>query len=199
LQAYVCKIFDAVTKEAIPPLVLGAAVMIRKRLNEEIVGRPTVRAAVAKLPPAVRDEWESLGAFSWISLDTIEMVQDAIAAEAGRDPEELHDTVIRQSVEHALHTIYRVVLRVASDRWLVSRTSTIFRHTRKIGNLTSRITTPGRAELVLSDWPDMRDRYARQVAIAVERILTLTGRRRVEVSYARTADGARYIATWAVD
>ncbi len=180
------------------PLVLGAAVLARKRANVAVLGPTVVDSALDSLPADLRATWDAIRPMSWVSLELVEKVQDTIARAANRDPEELHDQVIRRSVEEALRTIYRVVLRFASDDWLVSRTSTMYRRTRKLGTLSSTITAPGHAELLLTEWPQIRERWVRQIAIGIERVLTLTGRRNVEVVHARTGDGARFKATWSV-
>lgn len=180
-------------------MVLGAAVMARRRANEDIVGKVTVEAALEKVAPEIRSEWDGLHALSWISLEDVEAIQDAIAVEARRDPEELHDAVIRASVERALKGLYRMVLRYASDEWLVAQTAAIFRHTRKRGDLSSTIPEPGRAELSLTGWRGIRDRHVRQVAIGVERVLTLSGRRDVRVESQPAPDGATFVVTWRGD
>jgi hypothetical protein len=176
--------------------VLGAGVLARMRANEAIVGSDVVRAALSRLGRDLRAELEGLSSLSWIDLDTVERIQDAIALEAHRDPERLHDEAIRRAQEESIRTIYRIVLGLASDAWLVSRTQAMFSRTRKIGQLRSRIPRPGEAELVLTDWPNIRDRHARQVAIGVETLLSLTGRGNVNVSYTLHADGAHFSARW---
>jgi len=171
-------------------------VLARQRANEAIVGRAVVEAALESVDAQLAALWRGVTAMAWVSLDELELVQDAIAQAAGRDPETLHDEVIRRSVEDALKTLYRIVLRQASDRWLVSRTSTIFRKTRNTGHLTSTIQEPGCAELELTDWPKIRDRYLRQIAVGIERVLTLCGRADVRVRYSRTTEGAMFYASW---
>jgi len=176
--------------------VLGAGVLARMRANEAIVGADVVRAALARVDHDLRAELESVTMLSWIALDEVERMQDAIALEAGRDPERLHDEAVRRAQEDAIRTIYRVVLGFASDAWLVSRTQSMFRRTRRIGQLHSNIPRPGVAELVLTDWPDIRDRYARQVAIGVDTLLSMTGRANVRVSHTLRPDGALFSVRW---
>jgi hypothetical protein len=144
----------------------------------------------------LREEIESLAPRAWIELDRVERFQDAIAIEAHRDPERLHDEAIRLAQEISLETVYLIVLRMATDRWLVSRTQTMFRRTRRIGQLRSQMRTPGNAILRLSDWPGVRDRYVRQVVIAIDTVLRLTGRVNVETSYTLRPDGADIQASW---
>ena len=179
-----------------PQSVLGAGVLARMRANEAIVGKTVVTAALSRIGRELRGELEGLSSLSWIDLDKVERIQDAIALEAHRDPERLHDEAVRRAQEESLRTIYRIVLGLASDAWLVSRTQSMYRRTRRFGRLESRIPRPGEAELVLSDWPGIRDRYARQVAIAVETLLGLTGRANVVTSYTLHHDGAHISARW---
>jgi hypothetical protein len=176
--------------------VLGAGVLARLRANEQIVGRAAYDSALRAVPAELRTEVEGLTPLAWIDLDRVELVQDAIATAAGRDAEELHDEAIRRAQEQTFRTLYRLALRLASDEWLVSRTAAMFRRTRAIGSLASSMPEPGRADLVLSEWPGIRDRYARQVAIGIETLLTLTDRRDVKVRYDLEPDGARFVVTW---
>jgi hypothetical protein len=176
--------------------VLGTGVIARQRANEAIVGRSVVLAALNACPAEARGAWTEVTAMSWVSLDLIEVVQDEIARQSGLDPEQLHDQVIRRAVEDALLTVYRPLLRFASDAWLVSRAQAMFNRTRKIGKLAPEMLGPGRARLVLSQWPGITERYARQVSIGVERVLSLTGRKSVETQHELTADGARFFISW---
>ncbi len=176
--------------------VLGAAVMARLRALEAVAGGDVVSRARATLAPDVREALTSVRAIAWVPLESVEALTDAVATALGRQPERFHDEIMRRSVDDAFGSIYRFVLTLASDDWLVARTPQIFRRTREIGDLVSEIHAPGRARLVLTGWPRMRDRYARQVAIGVERLLTLTGRREVRIAHSLTPDGATFDATW---
>jgi len=176
--------------------VLGAGVVARQRANDAIVGRSVVLAALERCPAEARAAWTEVTTMSWVSLDLIEVVQDEIARQSGLDAEQLHDQVVRRAVEDALLTVYRSLLRFASDAWLVSRAQAMFNRTRKIGKLAADMPGPGQARLVLSQWPGTTDRYARQVSIGVERVLTLTGRKSVAIRQELTPDGARFLVSW---
>lgn len=176
--------------------VRGAGVLKRIAANVAVAGHRAVDQAMQAIPSDVRTELQHLDALDWIELQRVEILQDAIAAHAGRDPEALHDEVIRRTVDDALHTLYRVALRFASEEWMVARTQAMFGKTRKIGRLVSRVPEPGSAELELSEWPGIRERYVRQVAIGVERVLVLTGRADVRVEHLRRMDGATIQVRW---
>lgn len=176
--------------------VLGAAVQKRLQANAALVGEAVLNKGLATLTPELRHELETLSPIGWIALGKVELAQDAISRAAGKDPEAFHDEVIRRSVDDALSTLYRVVLRFVSDEALVARTPAMFRRTRRLGRLISKIDTPGRAFLELSDWPGIEDRHIRQVGIGVERVLVLTGRREVALGHKRRDDGATLWARW---
>jgi hypothetical protein len=179
-----------------PQEVIGAAVRARQQANALIVGEHVVDEAVASLPSRLRREVEDLSTVGWISLSKVETLQDAIARVAGRDPEELHDLAVRRAQEIALKGIYRLTLRLSTDRWLVSRAQMMFRKTRRIGQLAATIPEPGRARAVLTEWPSMSDRGMRQVGLGIESLLSLTGRRNVRTTWEREGDGAVYDARW---
>ena len=64
------------------------------------------------------------------------------------------------------------------------------------GTIAARASGPGRAEVTVTDWPAMPDRALFGLRVAIERVLSLSGREHVRVVAHRTRDGARYDATF---
>lgn len=174
-------------------LVRGLLDVAREALGDETVERglsataPAERAAVTQSLPG-----------SWVPLDTVERVFAALAHAAERDLASLHVELARLSVERALKTFWRLLLRFTSDEALVSRTPVIFGKAYNRGRIVPSIPAPGRGEIELVDWPDMPDWPIRGTRAGIEAVLRAAGRRDVAVEGRRTATGAVYTATWKV-
>lgn len=176
----------------------GAGIVVMRGLVEELVGAAVLGRVVASLPRAVGDEWSTATSLSWVRVDTTAAVIDAVAAATGRDPDALFDDLVRRTTEKTFRTIWRVLLGLASDAALVSRTPGIYARTRSVGRLGAELLEPGQARLVLTGWPGITERSIRAVGIGVEVVLGLTGRRGVRWKWVRTEDGAVLRLAWEV-
>lgn len=181
------------TKEA---GITGALVRVHVDLLAAEFGRDRVNACIAALPPQARAQLESITAASWIPVRAYETFYEAFAASVGHPVAELHARMSRTSVEQTFKTIWRVLLRFTTDEALVSRTPLLFSRAYDTGKLSSTISTPGIARLVLTGWLDVPEIALRGTRIAVETVLRLSGRRSVAIVSERTPDGATFRATW---
>jgi hypothetical protein len=91
-----------------------------------------------------------------------------------------------------------MLLRLSSDEALIKRTPMIYSRSRNVGELSARIVEPGRAELKLTEWPEITDRQMRSVGVGIESVIALTGRRSVQMRCTRTASGAVFDLRWQV-
>lgn len=178
------------------PRTSAALLLDQIEVLRELVGADVVDEAMASLPPAYREELESLTAVSWVDTEVAESILYAVAPLAGRDPLQLHTDIVRIGVQKTLRTLWRILLRFTSDRALVLRTPLIYSKTFDRGELLSRIEGPGRAELALSGWPDISEMQLNGLATGVETVLTAAGRREVKVLYERREEGAFLVASW---
>jgi hypothetical protein len=178
------------------PSAAGATVQVLRRALEEMVGVNVVASALQKLPEKVREEFDPLTPMTWVPLTTTIMAVEHIAAEARRQPDELMDEAVRRAAEQMFRTSWRVLLRLTTDHALIARTPVIYSKWRNVGHLESSLLGPGRSELWLRGWPGVNDRNVRTVAVSVETVLRLAGRRAVRVEWTRTADGAHYLCYW---
>jgi hypothetical protein len=178
------------------PGVSGTIVRGHLDLLASQFGAALVRTAIAELSAEHRAVMESVTAAGFVSIPAYEAFYEAMARLAGRRVPELHAEISRQSVERAFNTIWRVLLRFTSDEALVSRTPLLFSRGYDRGKLTSKIRTPGLAELELTEWPDVPDIAIRGLSVAVETVLRLSRRRSVSIVHQRSSDGATFQATW---
>ena len=181
---------------AVEPSAAGATIQVLRRALEGIVGVNVVANALKKLPAPVREEFDPLTPMTWVPLTTSNMAVEYIAAEACRNSDDLMDEAVRRAAEQMFRTSWRVLLRFTTDQALVARTPVLYAKWRNIGSLESKFLAPGRSEILLKGWPGVSERNVRTLAVTIETVLRLAGRRAVRVEYTRSTDGARYLAFW---
>jgi hypothetical protein len=179
----------------------GALATDELRVLRSQIGADAYTKVLASLGEAAQAELRALTAVSWIDVEHIKVehikaVFLAAARETGRRPEQVHRDAVRGGIEHTFRSVWRLLLRVTTDNALVTRTPAFYARSYDTGALTARIVSPGRADLLLDGWPNGGEYSMRGVGIAVEATLTLAGRTGVQVSFYRTATGAKYLATW---
>jgi len=180
------------------PSASGISVLDLRAALEEIVGKDVVIRGLASLPAETRGEFVDITALSWVPLATITRVVDAIAIAGQKNPERLIDEAVKRAVERTFKTVWRVMLRFTTDAALIARTPVVYSMSRNIGRLTSRMISPGKSEVTLSDWAGVSARHVRTLGISIATVVTLAGRKEVGVVSTPTADGAVFTLTWRV-
>ncbi len=177
--------------------VSGTILIDQRRSMEDLVGARVVETAIHKLPPSVRQEYETLMPVSWCPLSIAHQVIDAVAQEAGKtDMLEFHKDLVNRGIERTLRGVWRTLLRLTSDEFLVTKTPLFYSKSYERGKLVSRFPGPGHAELELTGWPDVPTRDMEVIGVAVKRVLEMAGRKEVNYLARRTPDGAFYTLTF---
>jgi len=184
------------SSRSVVPSVAGIAVLDLMRALEEIVSTEVFLRAREALPPGVREDLDAVSAVSWVPNDTLNSVIDEIARAASLDPEAMLDQAIRSASQRTFRTVWRMFLRVTSDEALIKRAPVVYGRSRNVGQLSARIDTPGVAEVLLTEWPDISDRTLRSIGVGIQSVLEIAGRRDVRMSYIRTPSGGRYELRW---
>jgi hypothetical protein len=179
-----------------PPSVSGTLVRGLLEVARDVVGADTMARAFNNTPPGERTAVESALPGGWVPIASVERSFMSIADAAGRDLPGLHLELARISVERALKTFWRMLLRLTTDEALVSRTPIIFGKSYNRGRLVPTIVSPGRGEVRLIDWPEAPDWPLRGTRVGVETVLRVAGRKDVRIDMQRTPTGALYVATW---
>ena len=160
------------------------------------MGSEVVERALGRIPADARTRYETATAIEWMPIEVMETAFSAIAAEMGTDVASLHERVATVSVERTFRTVWRVLLRLTTDKALVSRTPGVFARSYNRGRLVADIPRSGFGEITLLDWPRAPAWPVRATRIGIATVLRLAGRSDVRVDAATTATGARYVATW---
>jgi hypothetical protein len=174
----------------------GALAVDELAILRRQIGDAAYERTMASLSGSIRTDLQALTAIGWIDVELIKAVFVAAAQVTGQAAEVVHRNAVKAGVEQTFRSVWRLLLRVTTDNALVTRTPMFYAKTYDTGSLTARIVSPGRAELVLSGWPDAEEFCMRGLAIGIETTLTLAGRQGVRVSFDRTTDGARFAAVW---
>ena len=176
--------------------VTAATMPEAHRLLVKECGGDAVERALARLPDAVREEWTAATPVGWGEADTVEAVFTEVARQATRDVAEVLVAITRAATERAFRTMWRILLRLTSDRALVTRAPLMHRKSFAQGELTAEVPQAGRGELRLSGWPDVSDFHLRSFAAGIAAVLELAGRRGVRCAWERAPGGARFALTW---
>jgi hypothetical protein len=184
------------------PKVSGVVLLNNLRAFEQAVGADVYAQAIRRLPPDVAEQYHSLVPVAWMPTRVADQIFAAIAETAGEDLEVLFPKVIERGVEQTVKTIWRPLLRLFTDRAILSRTPRIFAKTYSRGRLVAEF--PEQADdadtrlavLTLSDWPDPPQYRLLAIAAGVRAVLRVTGRKPISVEFARRRDGARFEVRW---
>jgi hypothetical protein len=180
------------------PSAAGTTVHALKNAVADLVGADVFDAAFATLPAELRHEFEPTTPMSWVPVEVINTVVAHIAEYANRPFDELMDEAVQRAGEKTLRTAWRMLLRVTADRALMSRAPILYSKWRNVGRLEVISIERGRSELVITEWPRMDQRSIRSLAVTIETVLRIAGRRQIKVQSQSTPDGARYSFTWRI-
>lgn len=173
----------------------GASVAdLRKALKE--LGGAEYEGALAAVPAATRDAFVSATAVDWVNVDVVEEVITAVARRLGQNPTVFNQQVNRISTERTFSTVWRFFLRYTSDLALLGRAPMMYRRVYDQGELRLTFPQAGRADVKMRGRPGISEMAAAAFGAGTARVLELTGRKNVEMQYARMADGADFTFTW---
>jgi hypothetical protein len=178
------------------PSAAGTTVHALKSAMQELVGVDVLNAAFASLPSEVREGFEPVTPMTWIPVEVIHTVVARVAELAGRKFDDFMDEAVERAGERTLRTAWRMLLRVTADRALMNRAPILYSKWRNIGRLDTKIIGPGRFEISLTEWPGMSERSIRSLAVTIQTVLRLAGRKTSKIQSQSTPDGAKYLVVW---
>ncbi len=162
-------------------------------------GRDVVDAGLARLDPAVRAQVDALGPLTWVPSTVMGDIVEVLAAAAGVTPEALIDEAVRVATRTSFNTVWRILIRLTSREALVARTPLIYAKTRNVGELSVVESRNGAARLALRGYPDVSDRQLQAIAVSIETILDMTGRRGARCRWSKSDGGGTFELTWGAE
>jgi hypothetical protein len=178
------------------PKLSGTIFLDSVEAFKQLVGVETVRVALERLPDDKREEMRLVLPASRIRPNLLAEVSEVVAKVAGRDTVELHVEAVRAGMKHTLKKIWQPLLRVTTDQALIKRAPLFYSRAYEGGALSASLVGPGRAEAVLTGWPNAPGIHLLGIGAAIEAILTFAGRKNVKAHHDITPDGAVFKIAW---
>jgi hypothetical protein len=175
-----------------------SGVMVKSHL-EALQGRLGPAAydrAMASLPEADRAELLVVTAISWVRIASLEALYAAVAPQLGTSVADLHTQIASQVVGRAITTLWRTLMRFATDELLISRGPAIFGRAYQQGRLEVASALVGSCDLRIVAWPAMSEFALRGFRVGIESTLRASARRDPRGTSHRTPDGALFRFTW---
>jgi hypothetical protein len=174
-----------------PRRIAGAVLLAQRRVMDRLAGEATVRRALERLPIEMREEYESIGLFSWCTQATAREVTAAVAFEAGRSPAKFVAEVVRNGVVSTFRGPWKVLLGVTGDEALVKRAALFYSKACDGGACEAELVAPGRGRVRLF-WEDPHDLDVISFAVGIEAILHVAGRTKARVTWTVSPTGVEY-------
>jgi hypothetical protein len=182
--------------DKVEPAASGQGMLDMRRAIEDAHGKDVIVRALANVSPEARKEYETASPLSWVKITTAHDVHAAIARELGRDVDEFTDEFVVKGVERSFKTVWRVLLSLTSDEALVKRAASMYSRTRNVGTMKNVIIEKGGSRGALEGWPDINERAMRTIALGIQTVLRLAGRKDAVTTYTKTATGAEFTSRW---
>jgi hypothetical protein len=178
------------------PKVSGTVVIDQIDISREELGADVVARAKATLPQELQRVFEDVLPISWIEAATFMELKNAIAREVGRDPIEFQKWVVKTAIGRTVGKFWRALLARVWDSAIVKRAPIIYSKTFDVGEATVISFENGRAELVVTGWPDMPEYDAVGLATGMEALLEYSGRHGAHVKFARKGEKMSFSLSW---
>tara|TARA_B100001750_G_C15375869_1_gene529803 strand:+ start:212 stop:769 length:558 start_codon:yes stop_codon:yes gene_type:complete len=178
------------------PHLYGQAALDLRWAFEQVIGPDAVERAIASLPPTEAQRYRQLTPLSWIDYETTRRVNDALARESGQTVDELFAKAIPMAVERSFSTVWRMLIRLTTDKALIARTPLIYRRTRSHGEMRAEVLGRGEARVQVTGFPEIPDRDVMALGLSIRSLLGLAGRKSVTVDGRRSPDGATWTVRW---
>lgn len=180
------------------PKVSGVVISAQLEDFRARFGEAVMREVLAALASDIRDEFTLVTAMSSIRCTSIERFYDAASLILKTPAAELHTETAVRVTGRTVTSVWRVLLRIATDDILVARSPALFRKAYMQGRLEVVRSGKGFAEIRVVDWPEMSEFAVRGLRVGVESTLRAAGRKDPKGSARKTADGASFRFDWVV-
>lgn len=105
------------------PSLSGALYLRNEKVFRQVLGDKVVDQALASLTKEEQDILESAVPAAWIPVCVVDGCYEAIARCAGRELKSFYPQVVRLGVSQTLRSVWKVLIRLTTDRALLSRAS----------------------------------------------------------------------------
>jgi hypothetical protein len=172
--------------------------MVHSHIAALRVRIPTYEVAFNRLSRQDQEDLRLVTPLSWVSIQALERLYVELAAEGGITVPDLHTQIASEVVGKTITTIWRAILRFATDEVLMGRAPTIFKRAYRQGRVTVARSGAGFGELEVTEWPDISEFALRGMRVGIESTLRAAGRKNPRGTPKRTRDGAVLRFEWDV-
>jgi hypothetical protein len=122
-----------------------------------------------------------ISAALWYPINDAVIVPTRILGEMFyNDPKDAAMEVGRYSADKSLTGVYKVFIRVATPKFLISRTATIFSSYYNPANIKYEVLGENSAELIIYEFSEVEELMLHRIAGWIQRAFELTGRKSVK-------------------
>jgi hypothetical protein len=178
------------------PRYSGALACNHIAYARERYGSAAVDRALGALDDAERAEIEEALAVGWVDVGTFERFHEALAEAVGRPVEETHFEIATHGGRRTFETLWRLLLRVAGTRFVLTRAPVVYAKTYDTGEMTLHDAHDRGGRFELTGWPRVPPFVLRGLRAGMSEGLRKTGRKDVRIEVVRHPDGATFRATW---
>ena len=181
--------------------VKGTAVISTIRFIKEEFGEEGLAKVAKRLGTEDQSRMESVVlASAWYPVSFLLALMRAAKAEFGGAMPDLITRMGRASADYAHTTVYKLVFKVGSTQWIISKASAIFSNYYDQGKMVVTESGEGFANIELRDFGEPAPEFCERIAGWTVRNFELTGAKDVELRHvACTSKGAkvcRFEGTW---
>jgi hypothetical protein len=181
--------------------VKGTAVLASIRFVKETFGEEGLAKVTAHLEPEDAQRLESpILASAWYPVSFLLAVMKGAKAEFGGKMPDLITQMGRASADYAHTTVYKLVFKVGSPQWIISKASVIFSSYYDRGQMVVTESGPGFANVEVRDFGEPAPEFCERIAGWCVRTFELSGAKKVQLNHVtcvcKGAKACRFEGSW---
>ena len=181
--------------------VKGTAVLASIRFVKEKFGEEGIAKVRARLEPEDQERMDStILASAWYPVSFLLAVMKGAKAEFGTQMPDVITQMGRASADYAHTTVYKLVFKVGSPQWIISKASVIFSSYYDRGQMVVTESGPGFANVELRDFGEPAPEFCERIAGWIVRTWELSGAKSVKLVHdkcvSKGAKACRFEGSW---
>jgi len=181
--------------------VKGTAVLGTIRFIKETFGDEGLSRVVGHLDEQDRTRMEAVVlASAWYPVSFLLALMKAAKKEFGDQMPEVVTNIGRASADYAHTTVYKLVFKVGSPQWIISKASTIFSSFYDQGQMVVTEKGPKFANVEMRDFGEPAPEFCERIAGWIVRTFELSGAKDVQLRHVtcvcKGAKVCRFEGTW---
>lgn len=181
--------------------VKGTAVLASIRFIKETFGEEGLATVKARLSPEDQERIDGvILASAWYPVSFLLAVMQAAKAEFSTKMPDLVTQMGRASADYAHTTVYKLVFKVGSTQWIISKASAIFSNYYDNGKMVVLESGSGFANVEVRDFGEPAPEFCERIGGWIERTFELSGAKNVQLRHVKCvctgAKACRFEGTW---